>query len=423
MLTAVENELLTRVGPGTRMGALLRRYWHPVAGVAEMQSRWTMRVRLLGEDLVLYKGRTGCFGLIAEACPHRRASLAYGIPTDEGIRCPYHGWMFDGAGRCIEQPNEPAGSGFKEKVATAGYPVEELGGLLWAYLGPLPAPLVPHLDGFVAQPAIRHCGRAIVACNWLQIMENSLDPIHSEWLHGAFFEFVRERDGLKVPQSKHHVKIAFDEFPYGIVKRRLLEGQSEDASDWTTGHPVVFPLTLAVGSGGGEWRQYAFQIRVPMDDTHTAYFWYNAYVPPRDAKVPVHLLNGVPVYDVPIRDANGEYLLEYFHAQDIMAWEAQGPIADRTCEALGATDRGVTLYRRMLLRELAKVEAGEDPIGVVRDRAQNQVIELPMEVSRAHFSVGFEKMHRMHTSNFSPLRDEIIDVFRSEASHGGSVRT
>ena len=107
MLSEQENELLTRVGPGTPMGKLQRRYWHPVAGVDEMRDRWTKRVRLLGEDLVLFKDRTGKFGLIGEFCPHRRASLAYGIPTDDGIRCPYHGWKFDGAGRCLEQPNEP----------------------------------------------------------------------------------------------------------------------------------------------------------------------------------------------------------------------------------------------------------------------------------------------------------------------------
>src|SRR5271157_5172881 len=113
MLTAEENDVLTRIGPGTRMGDLMRRYWHPIAAAGEMDERWTKRVRLLGEDLVLFKDRAGRFGLIAEQCPHRRASLAYGIPTEQGIRCPYHGWMYDRNGQCIEQPNEPEGSSFK----------------------------------------------------------------------------------------------------------------------------------------------------------------------------------------------------------------------------------------------------------------------------------------------------------------------
>src|SRR5487761_2764399 len=125
MLTAQENERLTRVGPGTPMGNLLRRYWQPVAGTEEMAARWTKRVRLLGEDLVLFKDRSGKFGLIGEFCPRRRASMAYGIPTDDGIRCAYHGWKFDGSGACLEQPNEPDGSTFHEKVGLAGYPVEE----------------------------------------------------------------------------------------------------------------------------------------------------------------------------------------------------------------------------------------------------------------------------------------------------------
>ena len=168
-----------------------------------------------------------------------------------------------------EQPNEPAGSNFKEKIATAAYPVEALGGLLWAYLGPLPAPLVPRYDAFVDETAIRHIGQAVLPCSWLQAMENSVDPVHAEWLHGAFHEFQKEAEGLKVAFTRKHAKIAFDEFPYGIIKRRLLEGQSEDASDWTDGHPLVFPNLLAVGSGGGLWHQYAIQIRVPIDDETT----------------------------------------------------------------------------------------------------------------------------------------------------------
>jgi 5,5'-dehydrodivanillate O-demethylase len=414
MLSRAENELLTRVGPGTGMGNLLRRYWHPVAALAEMEGRWTMRVRILGEDLVLYRDRAGRFGLLAEFCPHRRASLAYGIPERDGLRCPYHGWKFDGAGRCLEQPNEPEGSAFKDKIVTSGYPVQELGGLLWAYLGPAPAPLLPRYDGFVVPGTIRHVGKAVIPCNWLQIMENSVDPVHTEWLHGRLYQFIKEKDGITVAISKHHKKIAFDEFDYGIIKRRLLEGQTEDVDDWRVGHPVVFPNILAVGSGGGLWRQYVFQIRVPIDDTHTQHYWWHAYVPPERAHVPPHLLEKVPVYEPPIVDANGEYLLEYIHAQDIMAWVTQGPIADRTVENLGASDRGLTLYRRMLFRELKKVEAGEDPICVIRDPEKNRVIELPLEKGKEHFSDGFASLLKRHMSSFSPIAGELLAVFTDD---------
>ncbi len=359
MLTVEENQSShPRSVPRTAGGNLLRRYWHPVAGVAEMQDRWTMRVRILGEDLVVFKTRKGEFGLIGEACPHRRASLAYGIPTDDGIRCPYHGWKFDGTGACLEQPNEPEGSTFKEKVSLPGYPVQALGGLLWAYMGPLPAPLIPLYDGFVAPGTIRHCGRAVLDCSWVQAMENSVDPIHTEWLHGKLYQFIREEAGnpVQVAIAKKHAKIAFDEFPWGIIKRRLLVGQSEESSDWKDGHPVVFPNILAVGSGGGLWQQYVFQIRVPMDDQHTMHWWYHAYVPPAGAEVPQPLLDRVPIYEPPIKDAQGEYMLEFIHVQDIMAWETQGLVADRSREALSTSDIGVIAYRKMLQREIEKVE-------------------------------------------------------------------
>jgi 5,5'-dehydrodivanillate O-demethylase len=411
VLTVEENETLTRVGPGTPMGGLMRRYWHPVAVRSEMADRYTMRVRLLGEDLVLYRDRSGTYGLLAEFCPHRRASLAYGIPEVDGLRCPYHGWKFDRGGSCIETPNEPEGSTFASRVTTPGYPVQELGGLLWAYLGPAPAPLLPRWDGFVAEGAIRHVGKAVIPCNYLQIMENSVDPVHTEWLHGRLYEFLQEDAGVKVAISKHHAKIAFDEKPYGIVKRRLLVGQSEDVDDWTIGHPVVFPTMLAVGSGGGLWHQYSFQIRTPIDDTHTQHYWFHAYMPPKGADVPEHLLANVPMYEPPVLDEKGEYLLNFIHAQDIMAWVTQGPIADRSREALGASDRGVTMLRKMFFRELKKIENGEDPINVFRDPAGNVRLDLPLEKNKEHYSDGFASLLKRHMGRFSPIADDLLAVF------------
>jgi 5,5'-dehydrodivanillate O-demethylase len=411
MLTVEENELLTRIGPGTRMGNLMRRYWQPIGAAAEMDDRWTKRVRLLGEDLVLFKDRAGRFGLIAEQCPHRRASFAYGIPTDEGIRCPYHGWMFDGTGRCLEQPNEPDGSNFKDKVSTAGYPVEELGGLLWAYLGPKPAPLIPRLDGLVAEGTIRLLGSAVVNCNWVQIMENSVDTVHTEWLHGKLYEFVREKDGVKVAISKHHLKLGWDEFDYGIIKRRVLVGGSEEDDDWKIGHPLLFPATLAIGNAGTNWHEYRFQFRVPIDDTHTLHLWYGAFVMPPGVTAPQRLLEKVWTYDVPIKDAQGNYLLDAIYAQDIMAWETQGPIADRSREALGTTDRGITQYRKMLFRELAALEDGKDPKNVLRDPAANSVINLPLERTKAHRADGFENMFRRHQGRYSPVAEDIVALY------------
>jgi 5,5'-dehydrodivanillate O-demethylase len=416
MLTRDENELLARVGPGTPMGNLLRRYWHPVAARAEMASaaesgRWTKRVRILGEDLVLFADRSGALGLIGEACPHRRASLAYGIPASGGIRCPYHGWMFDAMGRCIDQPNEPAGSNFKDKIAHAGYPVQELAGVVFAYLGPLPAPLLPRLDGYVAAPAIHMLGSAVIPCNWLQIMENTVDPVHSEWLHGHFQEFMCG-DGSRASFIQRHLKIAFDEVPYGIIKRRLKEGQPEDCSDWRVGHPLVFPNYLALGNAQGDWRTYEFQIRVPIDDENTRHFWYVAFVPPAGTAIPEHLTAQTFAYDVP-PGGEDEYAFDMSDHQDVMAWTTQGAITDRTQEHLGSTDRGVTLYRRMLLRELRKVEAGEDPMLTIRDPAQDAVLELPAEHDKAHFSAGFEAIVRRRSWRHSPVAEDVIALYRA----------
>jgi 5,5'-dehydrodivanillate O-demethylase len=130
--TAEQNRLLTQIGPGSRMGALLRRYWHPIAGREEIANRWTLPVRILGEDLVLFKDRTGKLGLIGERCPHRRASMVNGIPTEEGIRCPYHGWMMNHEGTCIDQPFETGRSALKGKKATPAYPIREFQGLIFA---------------------------------------------------------------------------------------------------------------------------------------------------------------------------------------------------------------------------------------------------------------------------------------------------
>jgi 5,5'-dehydrodivanillate O-demethylase oxygenase subunit len=416
MLTAEENERLTRVGPGTPMGDLLRRYWFPVGTVSEMRTRWTKRIRILSEDLVLYRNRVGKYGLIAEKCPHRNASLAYGIPTAEGIRCPYHGWEFNEDGRCVDQPNEPEGSSFKDKVWTAGYPVEEVSGLLFAYLGPQPAPLIPRYDGLVAEGAIRMVGTATIACNWLQIMENSADPVHTEWLHGKLYEFTRENDCVSIPMAHHHSKIGFDEFEHGLIKRRTMVGQDESVPDWSIGHPLIFPNILGVSVGysvpGGTWTCYELQFRVPIDDTTTQHYWLNAYTAPPHWRIPRELIDDVPLYDVRLRDDHGNYLLTYIHGQDVLAWETQGRIADRRLEHLGTTDRGVTIYRRMLFREMARLQQSEDPMCVIRDPAKNILIDLPFENDKDMNSEGFEEFIWRTQVAFSPVADSLMNVFR-----------
>ena len=183
MLSVEENKLLTQVGPGTPMGNLMRRYWQPFAAVGELDENPTKQVRLLGEDLVLFKDRSGDLGLIEPLCPHRRINLLYGVPLEHGLRCPYHGWAFDQSGACIEQPYEDEvdpESTFRDKIHTTAYPVKAAGGLIFAYLGPLPAPELPLWEPMVRANSMRDIGMSVLPCNWLQIMENSLDPVHLE---------------------------------------------------------------------------------------------------------------------------------------------------------------------------------------------------------------------------------------------------
>jgi 5,5'-dehydrodivanillate O-demethylase len=406
-----QNQLLTQVGRGTPMGELMRRYWQPLGAAVEMQDRWTLRVRLLGEDLVLFRNRQGELGLIAEQCPHRRASFLHGIPTEQGIRCPYHGWEFNAQGKCLHQPFEADNPAFRDRVTTDAYPVQELGGLLWAYLGPEPRPLLPRFDALVAEGTIRIMGRALLPVNWLQIMENSLDPVHTEWLHGHQYEFQNAQAGVKVAISARHEKIDFREFEFGITKHRLLEGHSEDSDDWKVGHPIVFPNILAVGNGDPLARYHSFQMRVPVDDTHTMHLWYNAYSPPEGAVVPEDMRAKVHVYEVPFKDAKGEFIMDNIDGQDMMAWITQGAIADRSREHLGASDKGVAMYRRVLKREMKKVQAGQDPMGLLRDPSRNTCITLPTEKKKHHNSDGFAAFMLRTHAKYAPIAAQLVQIY------------
>jgi 5,5'-dehydrodivanillate O-demethylase oxygenase subunit len=383
MLSHEMNERLTRVGPGTPMGALLRRYWYPIATVPDLDQEPVRAVTLLGENLALYRTDSGKLGLVSQRCPHRGASLAYGIPEEGGLRCAYHGWCFDATGQCVEQPAEPADSTFRERIHIPAYPVEEMGGLIWAYLGPAPAPLLPRYDLFVREDLERQIGITTLPCNWLQAMENSLDPVHLEYLHGRLTNYVLKRQGK--PQSaviRRHEKIRFNVFEYGISKMRLLEGDSEDSDEWQVGHPILFPNILAVGDA----RVPEFQIRVPMDDTHTYHVWY--WTRPRPAGAGPQDPHTIEVAENSYMHANGRLIVETINGQDMMAWVTQGAISDRTTERLGTSDQGVILYRNVLDEQIKRVERGEDPMGVVRDRARNEpMIEIPRE-RKAFYTIG-----------------------------------
>ena len=183
MLTTEQNARLTQVGPGTPMGELMRRYWHPIAASVELNEETpTKEIRLLGEDLVLYRDLSGTVGCVEPSCAHRKANLSYGVPEEKGIRCAYHGWIYDETGACLDQPSEPSGSRFKDKVKVRAYPVEELGGTIFVYMGPQPTPLLPRWDILVWENVTREIKKVMLPTNWLQCMGNSLYPVHFQWL-------------------------------------------------------------------------------------------------------------------------------------------------------------------------------------------------------------------------------------------------
>ena len=377
MLTAEQNERLTRVGPGTPMGVLMRRYWHPIAASVQLnEDTPTKEVRLLGEDLVLFRSAAGKVGLIEPSCAHRKANLSYGIPEPEGIRCAYHGWLYDETGQCLDQPSEPEGSRFKDKVKLKAYKVEELGGVVFAYMGPEPAPLLPRYDMLV-WPGIRDAWACMLPCNWLQCHENSMDPLHFQWLHRYFGGYVMNK--LKPPEERDqwnkrlsfrgadHRKIGFEITDYGVIKRRLIGDETEDDDHWKMGHPIFFPNILRINQN--------MQFRVPVDDTHTLHFMLNW----RALKPGEETNEVVPYKEVPVYDDDGKIKRDYVVGQDQTAWIIQGPIMDRTTERLGVTDVGVIMYRRMLEEQMSIVADGGDPLNTHRDPAKNEIIIAPCE--------------------------------------------
>jgi phenylpropionate dioxygenase-like ring-hydroxylating dioxygenase large terminal subunit len=361
---------LTLVGAGTPMGELLRRYWHPV-GLAADAGAEPRQVRVLGEDLILFRDGAGKAGLLYPRCAHRGTSLYYGKTEERGIRCCYHGWLYDVQGHCLEQPCEEGGGPRRDKVRQPWYPVEERYGLVFAYLGPPERkPVLPRYEcletpgpgEFIEadDTSIGSGGAQVVPCNWLQHWENVVDPFHVPVLHGSFSgpQFI-EQMGL-MP------KVAFETTPRGVkvTSLRTLEDGRVHRRVTEAVCPTlrVVPNPRVARYGPVESIGWV----LPIDDTH-----YRIYVAGR-----VREKGELARFRSRMNGKPWNELTEAEHQRfpgDYEAQTGQGPITFHSEEHLATSDKGVAFLRRFMEQQLKVVAEGRDPAGVTFSEAEARV--------------------------------------------------
>jgi phenylpropionate dioxygenase-like ring-hydroxylating dioxygenase large terminal subunit len=396
MLSAEQNEYITRVGPGTPMGTLMREYWVPAMLSSELPSPDCppVRVMLLGERLIGFRDTTGDVGLVANLCPHRGASLFYARNAEHGLRCVYHGWKFDVAGHCVDMPSEPPDSNFKNKVRAKAYPCLERGGVIWAYLGPReePPPL-PDLEAnqLESSSAVAYSRN----CNWLQGLEGDIDTAHIGFLHFG------SDDAADAPPDTFRYWTLKDRAPrYAVLDTEYgsMYGAYRPAGPgqhyWRIAQ-FLFPFYTMTPTGllG---RQIIARAWVPMDDDHMMLFFMRPQPTPelqafieQHVKPPKLLPNTTGWYGRFRLDANEEndYHLdrerqerdeeysgiEGIHTQDQAITESMGQIFDRSLEHLGSSDAMVIRVRRRLIASArALAEQGTAPPGVDRPESYRQ---------------------------------------------------
>lgn len=344
------------------MGSLLRRYWHPVAPLAELNHAQTMAIRLLGEDLVLYRGESGQHHLVSLYCAHRATNLSQASVEGDALRCPLHGWLYDEQGQCLEQPLEEYP--FAPEVQLASYPVQAKAGLLWAYLGPDPAPLVPDWEPFSRQDGLVQIVSSFLDCNWLQCQESSLDP-DSEWLQSTLDAGEAAPKG---PPSDNE-EMAFEEFEYGFIYRHAPKEHAPDEG-WSVGGTSIWPNAVYEGNS----RACHIEWYTPIDDRRTlAISWFF------NRAAPNALIDGIEVthWRSPPRDDDGEFVMSHRLNRKHVMWITQGMISDRTKEHLMESDRGIVMLRNKLFSQLALIADGGEPKGTLRSMAANRRLKLP----------------------------------------------
>lgn len=387
MISAEQNDLMTRVGAGTPAGTLLRRYWQPVALSEELRGPRPLKpVQLMGQHFVVFRDESGRVAMLDRDCPHRGADLAYGRLEDGGLRCAFHGWLFDASGQCLDTPAEPAGSRLCTRIRQGAYPVVEKSGVVFAYLGEGQPPAFPDFDCFVAPDSHTFAFKGLWECNWLQALEVGMDPAHASFLHrfyededtsesyGKQFRGASADSDLaitKVLREYDRPDIAVAPAPYGMkltTLRKLSESQTHVRVT-----NVVFPQAFVIPMSS---EMTISQWHVPVDDHHC--YWYaifTSFTGPVDKQQMRE--QRLRTIELPLYNSRKNKRNEYgysaeeqlkqtytgmgmdINVHDQWACESMGPIQDRTREHLGTTDKGIAMYRRMLVKAIEALQAGE----------------------------------------------------------------
>lgn len=384
MLKREDNEKITQSGPGTPLGGLMRAYWQPVALVSEMpEGRPVKPVRIMSEDLVLFKRING-WGLISRYCAHRGVDLSYGRLEDEGLRCLYHGWLYNNEGRCIEQPAEPPHGQFLDKIRISNYPCVEKNGLIFAYMGAGDPPPFPDFDCFTAPDEYTFAFKGLWECNWLQGLEGGIDPSHVSFLHRFIEEDPRDVYGQQFSEEVEGTgtklsKLVGDHFRPDIEVESADHGLRVFAIRQLTEQlkhvrvtNLMFPNAFVVPFGNSK---VFTQWHVPIDDENHHWFmiFYDFAEKTDKETLLAQRLEGVSLPDYrPVRnrsnnwgfDSEEQKSVTYtgmgldINVHDQWAVESMGPVQDRTVERLGISDRAVTANRRLLLKSIDAFESG-----------------------------------------------------------------
>ena len=398
MISAEENQLLTQINPNTPCGDLLRRYWQPVALSEELPNGGApLKVKILGEELVLFRDDQGRLGLIGLHCSHRSTDLSYGRIEDGGLRCLYHGWLYDVCGRVLEQPGEPGGGAHRQEIRHLAYPCHEVGGIILTYMGPGEAPLLPNYEFLTVPAEYRTATKIFHGCSYLQGNEGNIDPVHLSFLHQCLDEaqFARRRT---VPGSTvtDNTLLGEDIAPtidvevtdYGLRIYTVRDAGRDKRYLRITN--FVMPNLSAFG-GSTVGAGYAIHWHVPIDDTH---HWKYIFAFSREKPLDEFMRTRSRAEITPdfrlTRNASNRYQQDResmttqtftgmgvnFQAHDAFATESQGPVQDRTAEHPVTSDKAIIAARKLLLNAMKIAQDGRDPQHVIRDARSNRLLHL-----------------------------------------------